>query len=238
MTHFKRSFPICLIAILLSLFSSCEKDEVIDSLDEAEVAEIMETSLEGGSGGSSSNFADIVEQLMTAIDSGQLCDSVYTDTVLSNYQGIQLNASYNSDITYSLICNPLGLPQSASFSISTDSEYNTPRIESEDTASFIGTATGLQPNSPTITLNGNYNKIGSQEINVRKQRTLSSTLTFTFTNIVIGKQNSNILSGGGTFNFSGNTTEDSFNYSGSIVFNGGNNATLVVGSTSHSLDWN
>lgn len=239
MTQFKRTLSIFTLTITAMMFYSCEKgDQILEAFSEGDAAEIIESSLDSNVGGLTSNFSAVANQLLAAIDSGDLCDSLYTDTIISSYQGLKLSADYNTEFSYNLVCNPLGNSQSAAFYSHTKSLYNTTRIYSNDSANFNGSVSGLQASSVHLLLNGSYNRTGSQELNFKESKNITSIFSVTLTDLKIKKQGGTVVSGSGTFTFSGTAPNNSFSYSGSIIFNGNNTGTLTMGAETYDMDWN
>ncbi len=231
------SFAVALFFVLL--FTSCEKAEVIiEALSESDAAEIIEASLQNNAGGLVTNLEDLAEQFVSAVSSGELCDTLYLETIEKDFQGAQLQASYNSELSYEMVCNALNVPQSASFSNSTLSMYSSSRIISDDNGNFIGNATGLQPTSSTMNMNGDYSRTGTQTLNFREQKEVSSTLTIKLSALEMSKLGFEVESGNGTITITGSTDDGTFFFDGNIVFNGGKTATLTINGTTYEIDWN
>ncbi len=220
-------------------FYSCERDgELLAAFSESDVAEIIESSLDSNVGGLTSNFKAVTEQLLAALDSGDLCDSTYTDTIISNFQGLRLSAHYETEFSYNLVCNPLGNSQSSAVNSYTKSLYNNTRIYSNDSATFNVSVSGLQASSLHLLINGSYNRTGNQELNFRESTDINSILSVNLTDLKIKKQGNTVVSGSGTFTFSGTAPNNSFNYSGTIIFGGNNTGTLTIGTETYDMDWN
>ncbi|MCI4648038.1 hypothetical protein [Phaeodactylibacter sp.] len=239
MTKFKVLISIVVFSFPVLLFTSCEKtDETIENISESDAAEIIEASLQANAGGLVTNIEDIVEQLVTAVTSGELCDTLYSSTIEEDFQGAKIQASYTSELSYEMTCNAVEIPQTATFSILTESMYSSSRIESDDNGNFTGNATNLQPSSLTMNINGDYSQTGTQALNFMEQKNISSTLTATLSTLQISKQDFEIESGNAILSWTGSTSDETFSFEGTIVFNGGNTATLTINGTTYQIDWN
>jgi hypothetical protein len=239
MTQIQRIIPILVFATTALVFTSCsKKDEITESLTEGEAVEIIESALQSNVGGLTTNLEDVTEQLITAVTSGQLCDTLYTSTIEKDQQGTQVQASYTSDLSYQMTCNIFDIPQTASFSVSTTAMYATPRIDSDDNGDFTGNVTGLEPSSSIVNIGGNYSSTGTQNLDFVEQKSISSAFEVDLTNLEMNKQNYMIESGTAVFSFTGSTADENFSYSGNITFNGNNTATIIINGTTYEIDWN
>lgn len=237
MTSFKKFIPF--IVLIISVFASCDKaDEIIEAISESDAVEIIEANLQNEAGGLVTNLEDIVEQLVSAVASGELCDTLYTETIEEDFQGVRFQSEYTSELSYEMVCNSFDIPQSATFFTSTSTMYSSSRIVSDDDSDFSGNALGLQPSSMTMNIDGDYSRTGAQELNFMEQKNITSTLTFDLAALEMSKQDFEIQSGNGTFSLTGSTPDETFSFDGAIVFNGGNTATLTINGTTYQLDWN
>lgn len=239
MTHFKKNISILVFAFITLLLTSCNNDsEIVAALSDSDVAEVIEAALQERAGGFITNVQDMTEQIVDAVESGALCDTIYTDTIQKNHQGALIQANYTSSFTYEFMCNIFDNVKTATFSMLTDTEFMTSRIDADGNGTFTGTIDGLALTSPNIMLDGSYILTNTHVLNFKEQETINGTLTLTLTGFEINKFNQNIQSGTGTFTFIGSTTEDSFSFNGSLVFNGNKTATLTLNGEDYQLDWN
>jgi len=239
MTKFKLFFPLFVVIFFASLMTSCDKaDEIIEAISESDAIEIIEANFQVNAGGLVTNIEDVAEQLVLAVTTGQLCDTLYSETIEDEFQGVQIQASYTSELSYEMACNTSDIPQTATFSILTSTIYNSSRIVSDDDGDFSGNVSGLQPASLTMNIAGDYSRTGIQELNFIQQKDITSTLTVNLSALQISKQGYEIESGNGTISLTGSTTDEPFSYVGDIVFNGGNTATININGTTYQIDWN
>jgi hypothetical protein len=137
-----------------------------------------------------------------------------------------------------MACSALNVPQNATFSTLTLSMYSSSRVVSDDNGNFMGNATGLQPTILTMNINGEYIRAGTQVLNFRDQKEITSTLSIELSELEMRKQGFEILSGNGTIEFTGSAADGTFSFDGTIVFNGNKTATLTINGTTYEIDWN
>lgn len=239
MTQLKKSISILVLAFAILSFTSCgEVDDIAVVLSNSDAAEIIEAALQDKAGAFVTNVQDMTQQIVDAVESGALCDTIYTDSIQKNHQGTQIQADYTSSLTFECACNMLDNVQTATFSMLTNTEFTTPKIDTDGNGNFTGTMDGLALNSQNITIDGSYVLTSTQLLDFKEQETINSTLTLTLVNLEIKKTTQSIQSGSGTFTLAGSTTKENFSFSGSIVFNGNKTATLTIGSDTYPLDWN
>ena len=239
MTQMKKFFPVFGLLLGTLIFSACnKKEQIIQTVDEGDAVEIIEAAFQTSAGGVTTNLEDLADQLTTAISSGLLCDSMYNYTAQRDYQGTQLQASYGSDISFEMVCNNFDIPQSATIAAVTASNYNTQRINSDDDSDFEGTVTGLQPSALQMTFNATFNRIGAQQLLFKNQNNINSNLSLNLNDVKLEKQSQEIVSGTGSFTFTGTVNSETFSYAGNITFNGGKTATIVINGTTYTIDLN
>jgi hypothetical protein len=154
---------------------SCDKSLL--EVTESEVAEIIETALQQNSGGPISSIVNTAAQIESNASSGGLCDTLYLNTISRNYAGIRIEANYSSDFSYEMTCNNWSIPQDATFLIGTTSTYFTRRVAANGQSDFSGNISGLQLLSSSLNLNGTYKRSGDTEINIEKQKNISTTFS-------------------------------------------------------------
>lgn len=231
--HFVRFSAFTIIA---SILFSCNRIDNIE-IEESDVVEIIETALQSNSGGPTSDIENTVQYIDSSASSGGLCDTMYNETLSRNFQGTKIQANYSSTFSYQMSCNNLNIPQTATFSIATNTNYSTNRITGTGNSTFNGSLTGLEFAASSIIFNGNYSRTGTQELAIQERKNISSTLNFSLSDIDINKPTFIIQSGSGTFSFIGTVQGTTFNYSGNITFNGNQNATLIINGNSYSINW-
>ncbi len=239
MTFVKKIFSVFIVLTFILCYSACDDpEEVVMTLSESEAVEIIEIALQSNSGALTSNIEDVAAQMREALTSGEVCDTLYNEEILKNHEGNLLMASYTTNISYQLECNNLSVPQSATFTSSTDASYNTNRITNISSSTFNGLASSLQPMAAAMSINGNYNSTGTQDISGSNPKSVNSTFIADLTNIEVNKVSIEVFSGTGTFSLTGTSNGESFDYSGDLLFNTDGTATLTINGTVYEIDLN
>lgn len=237
-----KTLNILLLVVLAGLFISCEDEETLqttEALTEEEAVEIVETTLARQSAGmdeSTSKFSQTYEQEYQV---NSECNTTVQDDYLFDYNGNVVQADYSYAWNFTLTCNAFSIPQSATFNSSGNGSYTTPKLNSNDNSTFTTTVTGLQPTASAFIYNGAYQRIGTQEISSNfVNKIITSDYNSTISNINVSKTDYQITSGSANFTLTGTNNGTPFSYSGSITFNGGNTATVVINGNSYTIDWN
>ncbi|MFK8102669.1 MAG: hypothetical protein AB8G15_09095 [Saprospiraceae bacterium] len=140
-------------------------------------------------------------------------------------------------VAYNMACNAVDVPQIAAFSISTSARYATSSIKSDTDGNFAGNVKELQPSSAALSISGNYNRSGTQRLNISDPKDISSDFSIELTTLEIDKAYGDIESGNGKFSFTGLIEGRNFSSAGSITFEGDNMAIIVVNGTSYEIEW-
>ncbi len=238
MTHLKSIPTFFFLMIILLTLASCDKKEaIVEALNETEAVEIITTGLQTYAGGLTSNLELLAEQLVTAVKSGELCDSLYSESINKAYSTLQVEASYDTELSYELTCNTVGIPMSATFSTSGDLMYEAAKVISEDEMIFTGTASSLSLMEPSILIVGDFEKEGIQTLELMEQKTINSQFEVEVKAVEISKHNYEIESGTGVFSLTGMSNGEAFFYSGEIIFKGSKMATLSIEGTAYDVTW-
>lgn len=171
---------------------------------------------------------------MNALNCGVKKDSTITKT------GGSGDRTYSFSFSWSRLLTCSGtVPSKYEHTFSGNSTYTTPKMSSDDKSSGSFVVTGLEPVNTEITLNQTYERSGTQQSKVKDMKSFTSKVNIQTTNVKINKITRQVLSGAGVINISGtSSTGGTFNYTGTIVFNGGNKATINInGGSAHTIQW-
>lgn len=217
-----------------TLAASCSKEK--KAVTEEDAVDLIEGSLQSNTAGLNETVKEyselIVEEL--AINGG--CSQNYDTTYNIDYTGINLQANYAVNWGYNLTCT-FGVPSTAVLTATSDGTYSTNRMKSDDNSTANLTITGLQPTFSALNFSGNLTRNGSQTITVNsKTREVTSTITLNLTDLVVNKTTYEIESGSGTAVLTADNGDDTFTFNGSITFNGGGSATLVINGNTYTIN--
>lgn len=227
---------ITVIAITL-LLTSCKKENTENAaITEEDAVEVMTQAVSDESGGLSVQTEDAAKIANTTdLVCGQLSDTSFSG---QNSAGAVITYNYSVQMSRQLTCNG-NVPQQFTFNYTGQNSYNAPRMSSGDntTAGFV--ITGLEPSATQYVFNQQYVRNGTQQSKIRYQRSFTSTLTITSSNIVVNKATQKIVSGSATVQFAGSTSGGgSVSYGGTITFLGNSQATLALNNgNNYSLQW-
>jgi hypothetical protein len=254
MMRIKNLFPVLVFFILALFQTSCQKENDVgldldpdldldinlDSfrLSEIDVAKIIEFEFQGGAGGLRNNLRDLTGLLLATITSGNSCDSLFKKKIERDSQSSPFTGIYTSNINFEISCGTFNLPQVANFSTTTSSTYSTSEIEADNEGVFTGTVSRIQLGEPSLTVEGNYNRSGTQVLNFANQQIITSILNLDLTDIDIKRLTREIKSGSGIFSFSGNIKDKDFLFDGTILFTGNQTATLTINDSNFNINWN
>ena len=224
-----------IITTLILIFStSCNKKEVIKNvLSEAEAVEVIQQTLATNTSGMVTQIEDAAK---IAIENFEMpCNETKDSTITkTNTSGVRTYA-YVYNWNWEMFCNNI-IPQQLNFNYATTGNYDTPRISSEDSASFGFKLTGLSPTQSHYIYNGNYTRNGVQQSKIKDQNKFNSTLTLSTADLAYDKNEDEISSGSATFSLTGTVVDgDSFSYDGSITFLGGGAATLILNGGTYDI---
>lgn len=237
---------ITMIALLsTTMLVSCSKDD--DSNDtaltitEEEVVDVVESSLAKDSNGMSKSMETAIvtaeDEQMLVEQENTLCGETATNSFNQSAANGGYSYNYEMSTSYTLTCTALGYPSSLNFEASTDGQYETPRMTSDDMFELDWTVSNLSPINPSVIFNGQYGRNGTQVSLVGNMNTFESDLAINLSSVVVNKTTYEIESGTATMNFVGiSSTGVQYNFSGAITFNGDGTATLVINGNSYTIN--
>ena len=206
------------------LFTACKKDNNDEeTITDEEVAEAVTQSITPASGGLVVQTESVATMsAYTHLTCGQTKDT----TIAGQSQpGAAITYHYSFNFSRSLSC----APAQWQFNYTGHVDYSGPRMSSDDNSTAQIIVTGLEPSSNNFILNSSYVRNGTQQSKVRLQRSFTSTLTITSSNITIDKSTRKIISGTATVEFVGTGSGGhTINRGATLTFLGNNKATLAL----------
>lgn len=165
----------------------------------------------------------------------QACGTTVADSssVSGDNNSVTFNAFYK--FTRTLNCNTVG-PDNVVTSIVFHGSYDSPRITSSDSGTANVTIGGLSTAATNFIINGTYNRKGTFTSKVGNKASGSSQVNITVSNVTLTKPLRVITGGTAVITISGTTASGTFNFNGTLVFNGNNQATLTVGTTVYIIN--
>lgn len=220
---------------------SCKKNSTVtttsaDTVTTDDAADALTEAVTPESGGMVAQTSTATVVISTgSFDCGATTDSSFSG---QNISGAAVSYNYSFSSSRTLTCNE-GIPQQFAYNFLGSSSYSATRISSADSSQGQFTVTGLQPASSQYTFNETYVRKGSENSKVGNQIGFTSTISISVTSLVVDKDNQQILSGTASVSISGATTAGkSFTYTGTLTFNGNEQATLTLGdNNTYSIVW-
>jgi hypothetical protein len=228
-----------LAAITLStgiLFTACKKDKNnSDDISDDEVAEAVTQSVSASSGGmvvQTESTARMAGTGYTSLTCGQTKDTTIAGASVS---GAAIVYSYSLNFNRTLTCSPLKFQSN----FTGNCTYTAPRMSSNDNSTAQLTVTGLDAASTAWTVNSSYVRNGTQQSKVRLQRSFSSVITITSSNIVVDKATQKIVSGVAEVTFEGTGSGGAkISRGATLTFLGSSKGTLTLkNGSSYSIQW-
>lgn len=234
--------------IVLVGISACKKDannkgnnsstSTID-ITEADAARLATNAVIPSTGGFD---AQVQASLNLYVGAAKLQCGAKKDTTVSSQSPVGLIPAfaYTLSWNYQLDCVS-GIPTQFVFAFKGSNYYADALISSSiDTLNGSLTVSSAGPTATNFSLNGTYELTGKQTLRLGNQKSFSSDVKFTATDVLIDKHTHIIASGKAnvTVGVVANSGKK-FNFSGVITFTGDNKATLVLNSgTKYDINLN
>jgi len=158
----------------------------------------------------------------------QQCGTTLTDSVTRNFTVDSVTVNYFFKYTHTLNCNSSNLPDNVINTLTYKGSFDGPRLSSTNSGNAHVTIAGLSPSATAFVVNGEYVRDGSFQSKVGNKASGNSHIDIVGTNITLSKPGRKIISGTATITITGTGPKGSFSYTGTIVFNGDNTASLTL----------
>ncbi|MFD2873546.1 hypothetical protein ACFS5N_13760 [Mucilaginibacter ximonensis] len=240
--------PVAIVAFAVS----CKKDNGAQNNTAKVSTDVAADMAASAVSANSFGFVSIADNIssnaqITSSASGQATNSVTTNTAhqacgttiadslnfTGNSNSVTFSAFYK--FTRTLNCNnnnPDNVVTTAVFRGS----YDGPRISSTDAGTANVTIGGLSSSATSFTINGGYDRKGSFTSKVGNKASGSSEVNISINNVILTKPLRSITGGTAAITISGTTASGSFSFTGNLVFNGNNQATLTVGTSVYIIN--
>jgi hypothetical protein len=222
--------------ITLVSVTACKKsaDTTAATVTEADATELTTDAIVPTTGGMTIQASSSVN--IYAAASTKLACGVSKDTTITGASVAGAVPSYNYSLSWNYKLNCDVIPTTFTFNFTGSSNYSGLLLTSNDssTGTFVVSTTLAAAN---YTVNTSYERKGTQTSKVGQQKSFTSGLKITSTNVLISKTTNEIVSGTGTVSLTGVTTGGkSFSFGGTITFLGNKKATVLFNSgVSHSI---
>ncbi len=223
------------------LVIGCGKNQMGESdpaITDDDAADVVAASI-GGSSSSDGLAAQL--KLAAELGSGPVAPNApsnsdgitFDTTIVRQAFGLGYRFSYTYYISY--VFSNFGNTLDVSYAMK--GVYDLPRISSNDSANAVLNLNHIIDSNPTLTVNGSYLRLGSQQFKVRDQLSITSQITMSLTNVEVDKITKLIQSGTATVTIAAQASNGrSFSRTGTITFDGNQRATLLFGARRWILD--
>lgn len=221
----------CMLAV------SCSREKDNDtSISDDEAVEAIAQTVSSASGGMTIQIETTAN--IVAINSLTCGQSKDTSISGQNAPGAAVTYNYSLNFNRTLTCSN-GVPSQFQAGFSGHNTYSAPRMSSDDNSTATFNVTGLEPNAASYIFNTSYERNGTQQSKVRFQRSFTSKITITATNITVDKHTQQITSGTASVSFSASGSGGATaSRGGTLTFLGGKTATLVLNNGgTYTLTW-
>lgn len=235
---------------------SCKKDNSTSSNSSVttdQAADIAAGSLAENSNGFASVTDDIAvnAQGISSVNSNvtvnstqatasvhQQCGTTVTDSLTRNITADSVTINYLFKYSHTLNCNANNEPDNMMDSLTYSGSFDGPRLSSTNSGSAKAKIAGLTSAATHFVVNGEFKRDGSFQSKVGNKASGNSHIDIVGTNIILSKPGRKIIGGTATITITGTGPKgNSFNYTGTIVFNGDNTATLTItGGASYTIN--
>lgn len=232
-TLFVRTTKSLSFFVLVSLLLvSCKKNEKEITTDDA--ADVVSYALESSSGGMADQLKDCTEEVNDELASWY-CGSQFDTTLSVSYTGTVIGA-YSTQRHYTLNCNGSSVATDVSCTGSYSGNYDAPRMSSTNSGTLNWQLSGLDAGSTQYVFNGAHNRSGSHTSKVRNKYTFNTSLSVSSSNVTVDKTTGKIVSGSGNITLTCDVVDgDSYYFTGTIVYNANETATVVINGTTYTV---
>ena len=193
-------------------------------------ADLVTASLAVNAQGSIGNVNDVTVSAQAKINLDSLCGTTWADSVSRSITLGSFSYSYKAKNSYSVQCTtPSVFAGTVDINTSYSDSYSGPRVKSASSGSAAFAVSGLGRASALYSLTGEYKRSGSFQSKIDSTYNGTHNVDIVFTQLTYTKSGRSIKSGTATFTISGDMPKrGSFSYTGTIVFKGGNSASLTI----------
>jgi hypothetical protein len=250
-----KTIKLSLIILLMLGAFSCKKDNSAStstSVTTDQVADIAAGSLAENSQGLATVTDDIAVNAqglsstsgLTVNSNGlstasvhQACGTTLTDSVTRSLTLDSVSINYFFKYSRTLNCNTSSQPDNLINALTFHGSFDGPRLSSTNSGSATVTIAGLTQAATNFAVNGEYKRAGSFQSKVGDKASGNSNVDIVATNLLISKSTRKIISGSATIAITGTGPKGvAFSYTGTIVFNGDETATLTINGTVYTIN--
>jgi hypothetical protein len=225
---------IAFFLISVTMLTSCNDDEE-QVVPEIEIAQTILSSL-------SPKGAGVVDQFQQAAYAADITKIYCGMSFDSTIHKVRTDANFIHD--YLVIWNwqvqcVAENADTVKSDYTSEGFYENARLRSNDVSDGSVAVSQFNESSPYYAIAGSIFRVGTQQMKVREKMNFSSAITYTFTQVLLNKNDFEIAGGSMTVSITGSkNTEGDYRYDGTITFGANKTATLVLNSGEvYQGDW-
>lgn len=173
---------------------------------------------------------------VNTIEKHQECGTTVSDSVSRVSTSDSVSINYFFKYNHTLNCNSNNQPDNMVNVLTYHGSFDGPNVTSTNTGSSTFTIAGLTTTATNFVINGEYKRAGTFQSKVGNKVSGNSTIDIVVTNLTLTKPARKIASGNATISITGTSPKGTFSYTGNIVFNGDNSATLTINNNAYTID--
>ena len=242
-----KKLKLSMIGLLLLSAAACNKTyngtspktgTLSGNVSTDDAADMVAGSLSLNSNGVANITGDVTLNAALLANTHQPCGTTKADTISrKSTTGATVTYSYNLTYSFMVLCDTANHPDSLSSSLIYSGSYSGPNISTSNSGSSIFTVGGLQSSAPDFVINGEYKSNGSFKSKRDTTNAGSSAIDIVIKGLTVQKPARSIVSGTATISITGDVPKKgSFSYTGTLVFNNNNTATLTINGTVYTID--
>jgi hypothetical protein len=240
---------LSLLVVLLLGVVACQKGYygepsinrgVTSNVSNDEAANMVASSLSVSSNGVINIVSDVTNDATSFARAHLGCGTLRSDTI-SRQSPTSSNTTYTYNLQYNyvVICGTDNKPDSLSSSLIYNGNFNGANLSSSNSGSTIFGVSGLDSAAADFVINGEYKSVGSFSSKIDTANHGNNNIDIAIKELTLKKPARSITSGTATIAVSGSVSKrGSFNYTGTLVFNGDGTATLTLNGTVYKINLN
>ncbi|NET36778.1 MAG: hypothetical protein F6K19_32915 [Cyanothece sp. SIO1E1] len=238
-----RKLTFLLILSIAFFSTACNKEAnnspTEETITSEETIALVEAALVEGAEGIVHEVEDAVEVAELVLEktlNNTYCGLSKDSTIARTFNRPRLSGEYSTTWGWMLNCNEQEVPVNLTFSREATGTYESLRLTSDDRAESDWVLDNLVFGTEYV-LNGTYKREGTQASKVREQKSFSSTVQFTVTDLSVGKIKRRINSGSAVLLVSGQASSgENFSFNGTVEFLGDGAATVTINGEVYEID--
>jgi len=166
------------------------------------------------------------------------CGTTQADTISrQSPAGSSTTYTYNLKYNYTVNCGNNNKPDSLLSSLIYSGSNSSSSMSSSNSGSSIFKVAGLDSAATSYIINGEYKSSGSFASKTDTASHGNNSIDIIFTSLTLSKPGRSITGGTATISVTGDTPKSgSFSYTGTLVFNGNNDATLTLNGKTYKIN--